>query len=179
MQESQNPWSALDIRYSSISNPFLLNLLAASHKRDAVLGQITLNQVQITGGKGNKAAIGIVANKDNGTGQIPLASQCDDLTRVVTESHRHIVADREYPIFRCGTEYIDLLLIRAVGIQAGAELEIGSIVRAQLATVRGTVGTFASGDHMVHGVLNMAQSFVSLVAHLASPRFSSGAIRSL
>ena len=31
--------------------------------------------------------------------------------------------------------YIDLLLIRAVGIQAGAELEIGSIVRAQLATV--------------------------------------------
>ena len=29
------------------------------------------------------------------------------------------------------------------------------------------------------GVLNMAQSFVSLVAHLASPRFSSGAIRSL
>ena len=74
---------------------------------------------------------------------------------------------------------IDLLLIRAVGIQAGAELEIGSIVRAQLATVRGMVGTFASGDHMVHGVLNMAQSFVSLVAHLASPRFSSGAIRSL
>ena len=69
------------------------HLLAASHKRDAVLGQITLNQVQITGGKGNKAAIGIVANKDNGTGQIPLASQCDDLTRVVTESHRHIVAD--------------------------------------------------------------------------------------
>ena len=100
MQESQNPWSALDIRYSSISNPFLLNLLAASHKRDAALGQITLNQVQITGGKGNKAAIGIVANKDNGTGQIPLASQCDDLTRVVTESHRHIVADREYPIFQ-------------------------------------------------------------------------------
>ena len=64
-------------------------------------------------------------------------------------------------------------------IQAGAELEIGSIVRAQLAAVRGTVGTFSSGDHMVHGVLNMAQSFVSLVAHLASPRFSSGAIRSL
>ena len=83
------------------------------------------------------------------------------------------------PFFRCGTEYIDLLLIRAVGIQAGAELEIGSIVRAQLAAVRGTVGTFSSGDHMVHGVLNMAQSFVSLVAHLASPRFSSGAIRSL
>lgn len=83
------------------------------------------------------------------------------------------------PFFRCGTEYIDLLLIRAVGIQAGAELEIGSIVRAQLAAVRGTVGTFSSGDHMVHGVLNMAQSFVSLVAHLASPRFFSGAIRSL
>lgn len=83
------------------------------------------------------------------------------------------------PFFRCGTEYIDLLLIRAVGIQAGAELEIGSIVRTQLAAVRGTVGTFASGDHMVHGVLNMAQGFVSLVAHLASPRFSSGAIRSL
>ena len=83
------------------------------------------------------------------------------------------------PFFRCGTEYIDLLLIRAVGIQAGAELEIRSIVRAQLATVRGTVGTFASGDHMVHGVLNMAQNFVSLVAHLVSPRFSSGAIRSL
>ena len=71
------------------------------------------------------------------------------------------------PFFRCGTEYIDLLLIRAVGIQAGAELEIGSIVRAQLAAVRGTVGTFASGDHMVHGVLNMAQSFVSLVAPFA------------
>ena len=50
------------------------------------------------------------------------------------------------PFFRCGTEYIDLL-IRAVGIQAGAELEIGSIVRAQLATVR-TVGNSASGDHM-------------------------------
>lgn len=83
------------------------------------------------------------------------------------------------PFFRCGTEYIDLLLIRAVGIQAGAELEIGPIVRAQLAAVRGTVRTFSSGDHMVHGVLNMAQSFVSLVAHLASPRFSSGAIRSL
>ena len=83
------------------------------------------------------------------------------------------------PFFRCGTEYIDLLLIRAVGIQASAELEIGSIVRTQLATVRGTVRTFSSGDHMVHGVLNMAQSFVSLVAHLASPRFSSGAIRSL
>ena len=83
------------------------------------------------------------------------------------------------PFFRCGTEYIDLLLIRAVGIQAGAEFEIGSIVRAQLATVRGTVRTFAGGDHMVHGVLNMAQSFVSLVAHLVSPRFSSGAIRSL
>ena len=83
------------------------------------------------------------------------------------------------PFFRCGTEYIDLLLIRAVGIQAGAELEIGSVVRTQLAAVRGTVRTFASGDHMVHGVLNMAQSFVSLVAHLASPRFSSGAIRSL
>ena len=65
-----------------------------------------------------------------------------------------------------------------MGIQAGAELEIGSIVRTQLAAVRGTVRTFASGDHMVHGVLNMAQSFVSLVAHLASPRFSSGAIRS-
>ena len=93
MQECQNPWSALDIRYSSISNPFLLNLLAASHKRDAVLGQIALDQIQVTGGKGNKAAIGIVANKDNGTGQIPLASQCDDLTRVVTESQRHIVAD--------------------------------------------------------------------------------------
>ena len=61
-----------------------------------------------------------------------------------------------------------------MGIQAGAELEIGSIVRAQLAAVRGTVGTFASGDHMVHGVLDMAQGFVSLVAHLASPRFSSG-----
>lgn len=83
------------------------------------------------------------------------------------------------PFFRCGTEYIDLLLIRAVGIQAGAEFEIRPIVRTQLAAVRGTVRTFASGDHMVHGVLNMAQSFVSLVAHLASPRFSSGAIRSL
>ena len=102
---------------------------------------------------------------------------------------KNIIAEQAYeiqrlkieniPFFRCGTEYIDLLLIRAVGIQAGAELEIRSIVRAQLATVRGTVGTFASGDHMVHGVLNMAQSFVSLVAHLASPRFSSGAIRSL
>ena len=33
-----------------------------------------------------------------------------------------------------------------MGIQAGAELEIGSIVRAQLAAVRGTVGTFSSGD---------------------------------
>ena len=64
-------------------------------------------------------------------------------------------------------------------IQAGAELEIRPIVRTQLAAVRGTDRTFASGDHMVHGVLNMAQSFVSLVAHLASPRFSSGAIRSL
>ena len=89
------------------------------------------------------------------------------------------LSQNHIPFFRCGTEYIDLLLIRAVGIQAGAELEIGSIVRTQLAAVRGTVGTFASGDHMVHGVLNMAQSFVSLVAHLASPRFSSGAIRSL
>lgn len=69
--------------------------------------------------------------------------------------------------------------IRAVGIQAGAEFEIRPIVRTQLAAVRGTVRTFASGDHMVHGVLNMAQSFVSLVAHLTSPRFSSGAIRSL
>ena len=57
---------------------------------------------------------------------------------------------------------MDLLLIGAVGIQAGAELEIGSIVRAQLAAVRGTVRTFASGDHMVHGVLNMAQSFARL-----------------
>ena len=66
-----------------------------------------------------------------------------------------------------------------MGIQAGAELEIGPIVRTQLAAVRGTVRTFASGDHMVHGVLDMAQGFVSLVAHLASPRFSSGAIRSL
>ena len=83
------------------------------------------------------------------------------------------------PFFRCGTEYIDLLLIRAVGIQAGAELEIGSMVRTQLAAVRGTVRTFSSGDHMVHGVLDMAQGFVSLMAHLASPRFSSGAIRSL
>ena len=69
------------------------HLLVVSHKRDAVLGQIALDQIQVTGGKGNKAAIGIVANKDNGTGQIPLASQCDDLTRVVTESQRHIVAD--------------------------------------------------------------------------------------
>ena len=42
-----------------------------------------------------------------------------------------------------------------------------------LATVRGTVRTFASGDQMVHGVLDMAQGFVSLVAHLASPRVSS------
>ena len=89
------------------------------------------------------------------------------------------LSQNHIPFFRCGTEYIDLLLIGAVGIQAGAELEIGSIVRAQLAAVRGTVRTFSSGDHMVHGVLNMAQSFVSLVAHLASPRFSSGAIRSL
>ena len=30
------------------------------------------------------------------------------------------------PFFRCGTEHIDLLLIRAMGVQAGAELEIGS-----------------------------------------------------
>ena len=89
------------------------------------------------------------------------------------------LSQNHIPFFRCGTEYMDLLLIGAVGIQAGAELEIGSIVRAQLAAVRGTVRTFASGDHMVHGVLNMAQSFVSLVAHLVSPRFSSGAIRSL
>ena len=72
-----------------------------------------------------------------------------------------------------------MLLIRAVGVQTGAELEIGSIVRTQLAAIRGTVRTFASGDHMVHRVLDMAKSFVSLVAHLASPRFSSGAIRSL
>ena len=71
------------------------------------------------------------------------------------------------PFFRCGTEHIDLLLIRAVGVQAGAELEIGPVVRTQLAAVRGTVRTFASGDHMVHGVLDMAQGFVSLVAHLA------------
>ena len=95
---------------------------------------------------------------------------------VAKDKHDCCILDSE------GTTLVDcfdLLLIRAVGIQAGAELEIGSIVRAQLATVRGTVGTFASGDHMVHGVLNMAQSFVSLVAHLASPRFSSGAIRSL
>ena len=89
------------------------------------------------------------------------------------------LSQNHIPFFRCGTEYIDLLLIGAVGIQAGAELEIGSIVRAQLAAVRGTVRTFASGDHMVHGVLDMAQGFVSLVVHLASPRFSSGAIRSL
>ena len=89
------------------------------------------------------------------------------------------LSQNHIPFFRCGTEYIDLLLIRAVGIQAGAEFEIRPIVRTQLAAVRGTVRTFASDDHMVHGVLNMAQSFVSLVAHLASPRFSSGAIRSL
>ena len=69
------------------------HLLASSHQRNTVLGQIALDQIQITGGKGNKAAIGVVADKDNGTGQIPLASQCDDLTRVVTESQRHIVAD--------------------------------------------------------------------------------------
>lgn len=55
------------------------------------------------------------------------------------------LSQNHIPFFRCGTEYIDLLLIRAVGIQAGAELEIGSIVRAQLAAVRGTVRTFASG----------------------------------
>ena len=61
------------------------------------------------------------------------------------------------PFFRCRTEHVDLLLIRTVGIQAGAELEIGPIVRTQLAAVRGTVRTFASGDHMVNGVLNMAQ----------------------
>lgn len=83
------------------------------------------------------------------------------------------------PFFRCGTEYIDLLLIGAVGIQAGAEFEIRPIVRTQLAAVRGTVRTFASCNHMVHRVLDMAQGFVSLVVHLASPRFSSGAIRSL
>lgn len=64
-------------------------------------------------------------------------------------------------------------------IMTGPRVTEVSLVRTQLAAVRGTVGTFASGDHMVHGVLNMAQSFVSLVAHLASPRFSSGAIRSL
>ena len=89
------------------------------------------------------------------------------------------LSQNHIPFFRCGTEYIDLLLIGAVGVQAGVEFEIRPIVRTQLAAVRGTVRTFASGDHMVHGVLNMAQSFVSLVAHLASPRFSSGAIRSL
>ena len=55
------------------------------------------------------------------------------------------LSQNHIPFFRCGTEYMDLLLIGAVGIQAGAELEIGSIVRAQLAAVRGTVRTFASG----------------------------------
>ena len=60
------------------------HLLAASHQRNTVLAQITLDQVQVGGGKCNKIAIGVVAYKDNGTGQIPLASQCDDLTRVIT-----------------------------------------------------------------------------------------------
>ena len=69
------------------------HLLAASHKRDAVLGQIALDQIQVTGGKGNKAAIGIVANKDNGTGQIPLASQCDDLTRVRIQKYAELARE--------------------------------------------------------------------------------------
>ena len=84
---------AMNQKINHMDNADADHLLAASHKRDAVLGQIALDQIQVTGGKGNKAAIGVVADKDNGTGQIPLASQCDDLTRVVTESQRHIFAD--------------------------------------------------------------------------------------
>ena len=60
------------------------------------------------------------------------------------------LSQNHIPFFRCGTEYIDLLLIGEVGVQAGVEFEIRPIVRTQLAAVRGTVRTFASGDHMVH-----------------------------
>ena len=45
-----------------------------------LLAQITLDQVQVTGGKGNKIAIGVVAYKDDCAGQVTLASQRDDLT---------------------------------------------------------------------------------------------------
>ena len=44
-------------------------------RRNTVLAQITLDQVQVTGGKGNKVAIGVIAYKDDCAGQVTLASQ--------------------------------------------------------------------------------------------------------
>ncbi len=38
-------------------------------------------------------AIGVVAYKDDCAGQVTLASQRNDLTRIITESQRHIFAD--------------------------------------------------------------------------------------
>ena len=69
------------------------HLLASSHQRNTVLAQITLDQVQVTGGKGNKVAIGVIAYKDDCAGQVTLASQRNDLTRIVAECQRHIFAD--------------------------------------------------------------------------------------
>ena len=41
------------------------------------------DRVQVTGGKGNKVAIGVIAYKDDRAGQVTLASQRNDLTRDV------------------------------------------------------------------------------------------------
>ena len=102
---------------------------------------------------------------------------------------KNIIAEQAYeiqrlkieniPFFRCGTEYIDLLLIGAVGVQAGAEFEVVSVIRAFSAAVRSMIRAFSGRNHIVHHGADTLQIFVSLVAHLASPRFSSGAIRSL
>ena len=37
-------------------------------------------------------------DKDDCAGQVTLVSQCDGLTRVMTESQRHILTDRKYVV---------------------------------------------------------------------------------
>ena len=51
------------------------------------------NVAAVGGGKCNKIAIGVVAYKDDCAGQVTLASQRNDLTRIVAECQRHIFAD--------------------------------------------------------------------------------------
>ena len=38
-------------------------------------------------------------DKDDCAGQVTLVSQCDGLTRVMTESQRHILTDRKYVVW--------------------------------------------------------------------------------